>query len=439
MDLNSILIRATEFVWGGPLIVYVLGISIIVTIYLGFFQFRYFFTAWSYIFAPEKTSGHAIMSPFQAFLGALSVSVGNGSLAGMATAIYSGGPGAALWVFILGLLSMSLRFAEVYLSVSFPSTSILGGPMVYLGKIPGRTFLPAVYAFFCMMLGFVAGNGMQSNSIRLGIQRITGFSPLIIAMCLTALVIYILAGGSQRVVSFSDAIIPVKVGLFFITMIGALAYHYQSLIPALKLIVSAGFGYQAFAAGLLGYSVQSAIRFGFSRSLNATESGLGTTGILFGATQSEEPVKAGMLGMLSTFISANLVCFSIMVLIVASGVWDSGLTSTLLTSAAFETVYGAFIGSWVVAFLTITFGLGVLVPYIFITRSCWLFLTGQRYAMIFNLIFMFMTFFGAQSSVALIWNSVDLINAGLLAINLYGIMWLLPLIKKGVRDYAAHS
>src|SRR5580704_8158554 len=108
MDLNSILIRATEFVWGGPLIVSVLGISIIVTIYLGFFQFRYFFRAWSYIFAPEKTSGQAIMSPFQAFLGALSVSVGNGSLAGMATAIYSGGPGAALWVFILGLLSMSL-------------------------------------------------------------------------------------------------------------------------------------------------------------------------------------------------------------------------------------------------------------------------------------------------------------------------------------------
>src|SRR5579859_2016273 len=313
MFLNDFLIQLTHFIWGWPLIFYVLATTIFVTCALGFFQFRYFFTAWGLIFAPkEKAGSKAIMSPLQAFLGALSVSVGNGSLAGMATAIYSGGPGAAFWVFVLGLLSMSLRFAEVYLSVSFTdSKAVLGGPMVYLQKIPGGAWLPWVYAFFCMMLGFVAGNGMQSNSIRLGIERITGLSPFVIALLLLILVVYVLLGGATRVVKFSDAIIPVKVGLFFVTMIIALVYHYQSLIPALKLIVSSAFGYKSAIAGALGFSVQQAIRFGFSRSLNATESGLGTTGILFGATQSKEPVKAGMLGMLTNFISANLVCLQL--------------------------------------------------------------------------------------------------------------------------------
>jgi AGCS family alanine or glycine:cation symporter len=436
MNLNEMLIHAGQKVWGWPLILYVLFASIIVTLALGFVQFRYFAESWRLVLFPEKTTAkHGELTPFQAFLNALSVGIGNGSLAGMATAIYSGGPGAAFWVFVLGLLSMSLRFAEVYLSISFPGTKTsLGGPFVYLSKVPGGYILPWVYAFFCMMLGFVVGNGMQSNSIRLGVERMTGAPTWLIAVILYAFMVYVMLGGANRMIKISDAIVPVKVSLFFVAMIIALAYHYASIFPALRLIWLSAFNPSAIAGGALGFSMQEAMRYGFARSINASESGLGTAGILFGATQNQHPVKNGIMGMLSNFISANLVCFSLMLLIVASGVWNSGLTSTPLTSAAFETVFGS-LGGWMVTFLAITFGLGLLVSYAFITRACWLFLTRGRYEKVYSVLFSLMTFFGAQSEVAIIWNSVDLINAGLLAMNLYGILWLLPHVRKGLEAY----
>lgn len=437
MNLNEVLIQAGEYIWGWPLVIYVLATAVIVTGALGFVQFRYFIDAWKLVIFPDKTSNQqADMTPFQAFLNALSASVGNGSLAGMATALTAGGPGAAFWVFVLGLLSMSLRFAEVYLSLYFPAhmDTNLGGPMIYLSKVPGKKFLPWVYAFFCMLLGFIVGNGMQSNSIRLGLERLTGAPSLLIACILLGFIGYVMLGGAHRIVKISDAIVPIKVGLFFVSMIFALVYHYASIIPALKIIFASAFSSSAVMGGALGFSVQQAMRYGFARSLNASEAGLGTAGILFGATGSHQPVKNSIMAMLSTFISANLVCFSLMVLIVASGALDSGLTAIHLTSAAFETVYGRF-GTLIVTFLSVTFGLGVLVAYAYITRSCWLFLTGGRYVMAYNILFSIMSFFGALSEVAIIWNSTDLINAGLLAMNLYGILWLLPVIRKGVADY----
>lgn len=435
--LNDLFIWLGDVIWGWPLVIYILATSIIVTGALRVIQVRYFFAMWRTLFASrEHAAGASDMTPIQAFLNALSASVGNGSIAGMATAVAAGGPGAAFWVFVLGILSMSLRFAEVFLSTAFPitGTAVFGGPMIYLQHVPGRSFLPYVYAFFCLMLGFVVGCGMQANSIGLSIERSVGIAPIYMALILALFIAYVVLGGASRIVQVSDAIVPVKVGVFFVATIAALIYHYAALVPALLLIAKSAFMPQAILGGAVGYSVQQAMRFGFSRVSNASEAGLGTAAIFFGATGSKDAVKDSVMAMLSTFISANLVCFSVALLLVASGMWNTGLTSTPLTSAAYETVFGVY-GGYIVSFLSASFGLGVMVAYAYITRSCWLFLTSGRYVGLFNMFYCLFTFLGPIAKVDIVWNSADLINAGLLAMNLYAILWLLPLVKKGVHAY----
>jgi AGCS family alanine or glycine:cation symporter len=140
--------------------------------------------------------------------------------------------------------------------------------------------------------------------------------------------------------------------------------------------------------------------------------------------------------MLSAFISANVVCFSFALMIVASGVWNNGLTSTALTSSAYETVFGS-LGGWIVVFLSISFGMGTVVSYAYIGRACWVYLTGGRFMPIFTALFCAVTFLGALAQVEAVWNATDLVNAGLLVSNLFGILYLLPRIKQGLNEYKA--
>lgn len=437
MDINAIILNINHVLWGWPLVLFILGVASYATIALGFVQFRYFKKAWQLLLFPEKGNLEGDMSPLEAFINALSTAVGNGSIAGVATAIYAGGPGAAVWIFVLGLLSMALRYSEVFLANYYPPITkdgyIVGGPMVYLTKLPGGKYLSYMFAFFLLYLSLASGNAMQANSISLGFERILGISPWAVAFALLAFMAYVMAGGARRIVEVSDKIVPIKVGVFFVSAIIILGYHYQSLIPALKLMFLGAFYPKALAGGLLGFTIQKAMRYGIVRSLNATEAGLGTAAVLFGGTASKEPVKNGLMSMISVFISANLICFMIAWMIVASGVWDSGQTSLNLTISAYETVFGTF-GGWIVTFLSLSFGLGVLVTYSYIARACWFYLTDCRWETVYTVIFCAVTFIGAIAHVDIVWNAIDTANAGLLIANLAGIAWLMPKIRSALKE-----
>lgn len=409
------------------------------TVVFRWVQVRYFWLSWYYVFHPsEKTLlGSEYITPFQAFLNTLSASLGNGSAAGMATAIASGGPGAAFWIFIVGFFGIALRFAEVYASSYFidenKQGTFRGGPMIYLRLVPGKKYLPALYAFFCLLTSFVAGSAMQCNSMAIGIQRLTGFEKPFIAMILFAAIVYVLYGGAQRIIYFSEKIIPIKVGLFFICTLALLIYHALAIPAALALILKYAFTFKAVAGAGMGYTIQTALRYGISRSVSATELGLGTAGILFGTTGGKEPFKNSIMSMASLMISNHLVCCLLLLIFVASGVWESGLTSTALTSAAFETLFGLY-GKIIVTFLSISFGLGVLVAYAYIGRECWLFLMPRASTQWYTALYACMSFFGIFSTVAVVWSAVDIANAGMLIMNVYGLMMLLPLLSRAFKD-----
>jgi alanine or glycine:cation symporter, AGCS family len=438
-QLNNWVKAINDIVWGWPLIIFFIAVGLIATIALNFIQFRYFFKAWKLVLAPQEQtkSAGADMNPFQAFINALSTSIGNGALAGMATAVHEGGPGAAFWIFILGIFSLPIRFCEVYLSNAFEgagSSIVTGGPMLYLKKVPGGIILPGFYAFFCLMLGFISGNSIQANSVSKGLQFIMPVHPILIACVILAFVFYVMIGGASRVVKISEAVVPIKVGLFFVSAVIILGFNIAQLPEAISIIITSAFTPQAIRGAILGTTMQSAIRFGMSRSLNASEVGLGTAAVFFGSTGSKNPVENGILSMVSAFISNYLVCFVLCLIMVLTGVWNQDITGIAMTTQAFSTVFGSLAG-WLVTALSIIFGVGVLVAYAYIGRECWLYLTGGRWIALYNILYCAFAFFGSLSSVPLVWNAVDIVNAGLVALNLYAILYLMPLIAQGVRNY----
>jgi alanine or glycine:cation symporter, AGCS family len=437
MDISFYIKILSNWAIGWPLMIYVVGASIIFTIAFHAVQFRYFFSAWkTTLFPPQHSplkAGH--MTPIQAFINTLSSSIGNGSLAGMATAVYAGGPGAAFWVIIFGFLLMAVRFAEVYTSTLYGTSttanrSTLGGPMLYLKYVIGGNVLSYCYAIFCLLFGLFTGNAMQANSIRLSVATTWGVPPLASAIMLLLFVLYVVCGGAPRIIKASDRIVPIKVGVFFVASFVILIFHYASLWQAIILIVSSAFKPLALAGGVIGFTVQQAVSYGLFRSIVATESGLGTAAILFGFTGSDKPMTSGFMGMIGTFVS-TLVCFLVALCIVVSGVWNTGLNSTALTIAAYNTVFGSF-GGWIVSFLSISFGVGVLVTYAYIVRAAWLFLTNGRFEFMFIFLYSFFCFAGALMTVEIVWDIINIANGGLLLINLFGLLYLLPRIRKDV-------
>lgn len=431
---------AINGILGWPLILYVIGICAVCTVALGFIQLRYFLYSWKLVLFPpaQKEGARADMTPFQAFVNTLSTNLGNGSLAGVATAVYAGGPGSAIWMVIIGLLLMSIRFAEVFLSVHYGALQTsgketFGGPMLYLKYVAGGAVLAPAYAIFCLLF-MAIGSAIQSNSISLSMATTWQIPYLLTAFVLLAFIVFVVYGGAARIVKVSQAIVPLKVGVFFISTGIVLIYHAAALPAALKLMLSMAFSTKALVGGALGFTVQQAMRYGILRSILATESGLGTAAIIFSSTGSTDAVKDGLISMLSTFIS-TLVCFIIALCIVVSGVWSNGLTSTALTISSFATVFGSF-GGWVVSFLSISFGIGVLVAYAYITREAWLSVTKGRFAHVFPPLFCAVVFAGALISVDFVFYFADLINGGMLFINLFGIAYLLPVIIKSVRNFS---
>lgn len=438
MNVRTIISSVTEWSISLPVLLFVVGISILCTLFLKAVQIRYFFKSWANVFCPSQTSNDS-MTPLQAFINTLSTNLGNGSVAGMATAIHAGGPGAAFWVVFFGLCMMSVRFAEVFLSSWYGARkrtgAILGGPMLYLRDLPFGKILSYSYAISCVLFGLSTGNSMQTNSICLSLKTTWPMlSSLWIGICCFVFMLYALLGGSKRIIQLSNAIVPLKVGLFFISAFGVLGYFYASIPSALGLIFYSAFNPIALTGGIIGITVKQAVQMGMSRSVMATESGLGTAAILFGFTESKDPMESGLMGMLSTFVS-TCVCFLIALCIVTTGVWSSGATSTELTIAAYQTTFGVYAGP-IVTILSLIFGIGVAVSYAYIVRAAWLYVTNGKGVHIFTACYALCSFLGAIMDVAIVWDIATIINSFMLIINLCAITYFLPLIAREMKGYA---
>jgi AGCS family alanine or glycine:cation symporter len=431
IKIEDIIEKISLTLWGIPIIAFIISIGIIASFAFNFAQIKYFFTGWNLLFCKKEITDNVkddSISSMQAFINALSASLGNGGLAGMAIVLVNGGPGTVFWVFILGFFSMILRFFEVYGGIKLARSNLIG-PLSYISNLPFGKLFTYLYAFVLLVYILFGGISMQTNSIGLSLQKSFGFNPISIGIGFALLIFYIIIGGSKRIMKASEYIIPIKVSLFFIGIIALLYFHRGSIIPAFHLVIDNAFTTEAMGKGALCFTMQQAITVGFSKALNATEAGIGTASIFFGSTETKEPLKTAIMSMITAFISTNLVCSMLIFAIITSGVSTEGITSTGLVISAFSTLLGNFAGP-VITFLSFSFGIGVMVAYSFLGYKVWDFLFGKNNIVIYYGLLICLAFFGAIASVGLVFKALDMLVALLIIINLLALLWNIKTLRK---------
>lgn len=439
MVFQSLVDLLVQHVWSLPCLLFILGVAIYVTIALDFVQVRYFNDAIGMI---TEKSDQAVegegLTPFQAFLNTLGTNIGNGSLAGMAVAIGSGGPGAIVWLLILAALSMSLRFAEVFLGTYYIDklkvNNVYGGPTAYMSLLPGGAIWSYIFGVLVFAVIMIISNLAQCHAVGMVVHKSLGISEYATACVVLLFMAYIFLGGAQRIVKVVDMLVPFKVVIFVLSAILILIYHYKAVPNALYLMFSSALHPQAILGGSFGFALQKAVSVGFQQEVFASEAGLGTAAVAFGATKGQNPIKSGILAMLGVFINIHVICFLVALCLIASGVWNNGETSSALVVCAYETVFGK-LGGWIVMGLIINFAMSVLVASAYTGRQCWNFLFAGKYGYVFPIVYSVVAFCGTWLNVKLVWSLASLINAILLMVNLAGLLWSLGTIKKELKAY----
>jgi AGCS family alanine or glycine:cation symporter len=357
-----------SFVWGAPMMVLLIGTGIWLTLGTGFVQVRRFAHAWSltirgpFRFQKEgKTEGD--ITPFQALMTAMSATVGNGNIAGVATAIALGGPGAPVWMWLTGIVGMATKYGEALLGVKYrepaPDGTMSGGPMYVLKNGLGLPWLGWVFALFGALAAFGVGNLVQANSVALVFRTEMGIPVWITGFFLALFTWLVIIGGIKRIATVAEFLVPIMCLVYILGGLIIILTKINEIPHALILIFKSAFSGQAAIGGFAGAGLAQAIRFGVARGIFSNEAGIGSAAIAHGAAQTKSPARQGNIAMLGVFIDTLVVNTVTTMAIVLTGAWATGLTSTTLTAHAFSEVLGVF-GGWIVAFGSVTFGYSTL-------------------------------------------------------------------------------
>ena len=316
--MTGVLEAVSGFVWGPFLLIPLLvGTGLWLTAILRGLQFRVLGQAlWLALVKRVEPGGEGDVSHFQALMTALAATVGTGNIAGVATAIAAGGPGALFWMWMTGLVGMATKYAEALLSVRYRETDerghMSGGPMHFLAKgirnpLLGRG-LGAAFAIFAALAAFGIGNGVQSQEVGRALSATFGFEPLYTQMVLAILVAAVILGGIRSIARFASVLVPGMIAIYMAAALVILAIHWAEIPAALGAVFAGAFGADAIGGGLLGAGVAQALRFGIARGIFSNESGLGSAGIAAAAASTREPVRQALVSMTQTFIDTIVVC-----------------------------------------------------------------------------------------------------------------------------------
>ncbi len=437
MNILHIISTLSSLVWALPVLLVCFGVCVFMTLKLNFVQFRYFKESIRLVFKPQSGSNSSGgLTPFQAFMNTLGGNIGNGSLAGIPLAIFSGGPGAIFWLLLLSTFAISLRFAEVFLATYFSDKSTVqkSGPMYYLSLLPGGATVSYLFALFGFAFMIIGGNMAQCNAVGNALYRSWGIDFKVTALIIFGLVVYVLIGGAKRIVTFLDKLVPVKVFGFLISAILVLCYHWAAIPSALSLIFNSAFNPQAILGGSFAFALQQTIYFGFLAGTNAGESGLGTAALAFGTSKGQDPVKNGILSMLAVYINTHVVCFLVALSVLASGVWNNGETGIMLLVSAYETVFGSAAG-WIISALVALFATSAVVAVSFIAKSCWENIFKGKFIFAYPAFYAGCSFLGVVMNVNHLFSMCGLAAAGLFWANVFGLCWFSTTIKNSLKSY----
>ncbi|HET7619681.1 MAG TPA: amino acid carrier protein [Vicinamibacterales bacterium] len=411
--------------------------GLILTIRTRAVQVRRFRDAWRAAFLLPSAQGTGALTPFQAFMTALAASVGTGNIAGVATAIVSGGPGALFWIWVYGFFAMSIKFAEAVLGVSFRDTragSVLSGPMYYLRDGLKSPFLAWLFALVAAVAALTTTPFTQPNSIALVINSVFGVSKLVAGIVIAVLTWLVIIGGIQSIGRVVAKLSPLKVGLYLVGGLIVIVMNAGQLPAILGLIFREAFSLRSVAGGSLGVFV--AMRYGIARGIYANEAGYGTAAVAYGTARSTQPVQQGLNAIVEVFIVSFVTSTISALTILLTGVWQSGLTSTAAVAAGFNTSIPV-VGGWIVAFCTFLFGYTTLIGWAYYGEQFFEYILGRRVTVPYRWIYCLLIPFGAITRVDVVWAWGDLMNALQVFPNLVGLVGLSGLVAAAARTQAS--
>ena len=443
-----------DFIWNPWLLTTFLLIGLYLSLRTGFFQFFNLSTWWkstagSLLRSRKKATSHGI-TQFQALSTALAATIGTGSIAGVATAIFYGGPGAVFWMWISALLGMMTGCVEKTLSVRYrirtSDGNWQGGPMYYIERGLHSKPLAILFSVLCILETLVGGNLVQSNSIATALESSFHINRLSVGIIIAGLTGCVVIGGIKRIGKVSERLVPCMALLFLIGGLIVLFCHRSALPEALYRIVTEAFSTKA-AVG--GYGASAAMRFGVARGVFTNEAGLGTSAMAHAAADVDSPAQQGMWGIFEVFVATIVVCTITALVILSSGVYDmdcalraiesgcveNSMLGAPLSSAAFSTVFGSF-GGIFVALCLILFAFTSLLGASYYGEQCTTYLTGtRRIVPFYRLFFLIAVVLGSVSDLSATWMLVDLTN-GLMALpNLIALLLLSGEAVKLINNY----
>lgn len=425
-NINSAI---SSFVWGPPMLAVFLGTGLFLSAKTGFFQI---FGVREWVsktvvsaFRSRKTEKAAdgSVSQFAALTSALAACLGTGNITGVATALFSGGPGAVFWMCVSAILGMMTCCCENVLGIKYrirSSGNWLGGPMYYIEKGLGMKGLAGAYALLLIGSSFGMGNMTQANSVAQGLSGF-GVPPIVTAVLLSAAVILAVSGGLKRISRISEMLIPVLSAVFVVACVAVIAVNRENILPSFRLIIKEAFSVKAVS----GFGLAKAARYGISRGVFSNEAGLGSSAIIHAAADCKNAGEQGMWGILEVFIDTVFMCTVTAAAILTSGVMQKNpnLNGVELCSAVFESVFGRAGGYFLNACICL-FAFATLVAWSYYGKSGAEYLFGRKSGKIYNIIYVVCAFIGSIMQLDAVWSISDTFN-GLMAVpNIFALILL---------------
>ena len=443
-SLLEIVNAVSAQVWGPPMLVLLVGTGLYLTFLLKGVQFRAIFHSLYLAFVKRKEEGaEGDISHFQALMTALAATVGTGNIAGVATAIASGGPGALFWMWMTGLVGMATKFSEALLAVKYRETDadgrMRGGPMYYIANGLGWKWLGAAFAVFASIAAFGIGNMTQSNSVAAVLESTFNVPTWITGLILMIATALVIIGGIKSIGRVTSVIVPAMIVLYMAAGIAAILINIDTLPAIIELVFTQAFTPTAAAGGFAGAMVREAVRFGVARGVFSNESGLGSAGIAAAAAQTRDPVTQALVSMTQTFIDTLIVCSITGFVIIGSGMWTSGETGAALTAAAFSKELSGEFGAYIVALGLVLFAYSTVLGWSYYGEKSIVYLFGDKVAMPYRVVFCLFVGIGAVAQLDLVWAISDVMN-GLMAVpNLIGLIFLSGVVAAETRRYFAKN
>ena len=445
MSINDLVLKVNDVLTGSVLIIALVGIGLLFTFKLGFIQIRGFKDGWNRtfggLFSKKGDAGKDGMSSFQALATAIAAQVGTGNIAGAATAIAVGGPGAIFWMWISAFLGMSTIFAEAVMAQKFKQVSddgtVTGGPVYYIrGEFKG-TFGKVLAAIFAVLiifaLGFM-GNAVQSNSIAASWNTAFGIPKIAMGIFVAVVSLFVFTGGMKRIAKVTELIVPIMAAFYIVGSLIVIFANVTAIPAAFHDIIVGAFKPAAVAGGAMGATLKLAVQKGVARGLFSNEAGMGSTPHAHAVAKVKHPVEQGFVAMIGVFIDTFVILNLTALVIITTGSRTTGLTGAQLSQYAFSTLYGKF-GEIFIAICMLFFAFSTIIGWYFFGEANIRYLFGAKAVKIYSIIVCICVALGSLQEVELVWNMADCFNSMMVIPNAIALVALSGLVKKTHDDY----